>query len=475
MARATGGARTDPYRLLIVDADQTTARLLAANLGLPARLSVDTCTTGAEALRLAAGGDCDALVTGLSLPDMDGAELVRRLHALNPALPVVLLARQISTERTVEAVRAGATEVLSGPPNATVLRATLERLLPEQRQSGASGTVARSDTEPGAVGDTAHRTRDRAGAEHYLRGDHPRIAAIRAFAEQVARVPDARVLITGETGTGKSRLAHAIHELSGAPGRMVEVNCAALPPQLLESELFGHEPGAFTDARGLKRGLVELADRGTLFLDEIGTMPLELQAKLLLFIERREIRRVGGADTVPVRCRLITATHENLRQRVRERSFRQDLLFRLDVASVEMPPLREMPTLIPEMTNLFVAELAAEQEREPPPLDEASLAVLGRHPWPGNLRELRNAIERALIFHTGGSLTPQPRPASDLADVPGGEPGVVMPLGVSLDELERRYLAAMLERVGPGGLSELASTLGISRKTLWEKRRRYGL
>ena len=353
MARSAGSevGKSGAHQLLLVDAEPASARLLVANLGLPARLAVTTCARAAEALGQVAAGGMAGVIIALELPDLDGAELVRRLRRLDAALPVVVLARELSTERTVELVRAGANEVLSGPRNATVLRSLLERLVldaPPPAPPAAAGTSAAGP---------------RGSAEQYLRGAHPRIAAIRVFAEQVARVPDARVLITGETGTGKSLLAHAIHELSGAPGRLVEVNCAALPPQLLESELFGHEAGAFTDARGLKRGLVELADRGTLFLDEIGTMPLELQAKLLLFIERREIRRVGGADTVPVRCRLITATHENLRQRVRDRTFRQDLLFRLDVAAVEMPPLRDMPALVPELAARFAAELAAEQQR----------------------------------------------------------------------------------------------------------------
>ena len=458
---AETGARSDALRLLLVDDDDLSVRLLAANLSRPGRWEVDTAASGEAALRRLAQGGIDAVVTDMIMPAMDGIELTRRIRAHDPSLPVVVLTANASIERAVEAVHAGASDFLQKPPNVKALLALIERAVGERPvREALAARAARRDSE---------------GVESYLRGTHPRIAAIRGFAQQVASVADARVLITGETGTGKSLLAHAIHELSGSTGRFVEVNCAALPPQLLESELFGHEPGAFTDARTLKRGLVELADRGTLFLDEIGTMPLELQAKLLLFIERREIRRVGGSETVPVRCRLITATHENLRQRVRDRTFRQDLLFRLDVASVEMPPLREMPALIPELARLFVQELSAELPRPVPDVDEAALAALTRYAWPGNVRELRNAIERALIFHGSGPLAPVPPNAGSGADTLSGDDGVLIPFGVDFEEVERRYLAAMLERVQEGELGELAARLGVSRKTLWEKRRRHQL
>jgi DNA-binding NtrC family response regulator len=388
---------------------------------------------------------------------MDGIELTRRIRALDSSLPVVVLTANASIERAVEAIRAGANDFLQKPANVTALEALIERAVAERpvREELASRQRKRKD----------------ARLDAWIRGDHPRLDAVRGFAEQVALVPDARVLITGETGTGKSRLAEAIHEVSGAPGRFVEINCAALPSALLESELFGHEKGAFTDARTMKRGLAELADRGTLFLDEIGNLPLELQAKLLSFIERREVRRVGGTEPIRVRCRLITATHENLRQRVRERAFRQDLLFRLDVASVEMPPLREMPAVVPELARDFVDELCSEIGRPAPALTDASFERLAGYDWPGNVREVRNAVERALIFHGDGPLVIDRPPRTDLET----GVGVVVPYGVGLDDVERRYLEAMLDRNRHGELNALAAQLGISRKTLWEKRRRHGL
>jgi two-component system response regulator AtoC len=460
-------ARPGPYHLLVLAADTVAARALAANLRRPGRWEADTCASAEDALRQLGATSWDAVLVEAGTAEA-GLELVRRIRAAEPEIPLVVLGTP-GVEDAVAAMRAGATDFLPRPPNATAVYAAVER-----------ATSARAGADP-----RAGSTRERGSAETYVRGDHPRLAAIRTFAEQVARVPDARVLITGETGTGKSLLAHAIHELSGAPGRLVEVNCAGLPPQLLESELFGHEAGAFTDARTLKRGLVELADRGTLFLDEIGTMPLELQAKLLLFIERREIRRVGGADTIPVRCRLITATHENLRERVRERSFRQDLLFRLDVASVEMPPLRELPALIPELAGFFTAELAAELGRPAPELDPASLPALAQYPWPGNVRELRNCLERAVLMQRGPVLLPEDLglTAADAlvtSPAPLGPGGALPPIATRtpavapLDAVEREHLLQALEAHG-WNVSLAARALQVTRDTLRYRMAKHGL
>jgi transcriptional regulator with PAS, ATPase and Fis domain len=304
-------------------------------------------------------------------------------------------------------------------------------------------------------------------------GTHPRLDEVRRFAVQVARVPGARVLITGESGTGKSLLARTIHALSEARGRFVEVNCAALPAHLLESELFGHERGAFTDARAMKRGLIEVAHGGTLFLDEIGAMPIELQAKLLLFMEAREIRRVGGEDSIEVDVRVIAATNVDLRRMVAERAFREDLLYRLDVATVEMPPLREMPEVIAQLAGRFVRELSATHGRAVPEITPASFQSLADYDWPGNARELRNAVERALIFREDRELVVHPPARSSAHVVADGS--LRIPLGLSLEEVERRYIEEALAEDPRRDLAEVASRLGISRKTLWEKRKRYGL
>jgi DNA-binding NtrC family response regulator len=299
---------------------------------------------------------------------------------------------------------------------------------------------------------------------------HPRLDAVHEFAEHVARVPWARILITGESGTGKSLLARCIHGMSGLPGRFVDVNCAALPANLLESELFGHEKGAFTDARETRVGLIEAAHRGTLLLDEIGALPLELQAKLLLFLENQEVRRVGGRFPVPVQTRVIAATNEDLQARVRNRSFRADLFYRLDVASIEMPPLRSMPEMIPTIAEHFLRRAAAEFGRPVPRVDQRTFQALTAHSWPGNMRELRNVVERAVIFMPPGPLRIQPPPERGAA-TPAG-PGVTVELGLELAEVEHRYIQATLGARRGRDLTAIARSLGISRKTLWERRRR---
>ena len=301
-------------------------------------------------------------------------------------------------------------------------------------------------------------------------GSHPRLDDVRTFARRAARVPFARVLITGASGTGKSLLAREIHDLSHARGEFVAVNCAALPGHLLESELFGHEKGAFTDARTAKPGLLELAHEGTVLLDEIGALPLELQAKLLLFLETHEVRRVGGVRGRLIRTRVIAATNEDLHERVRERTFRADLLYRLDVASLALPSLCELPGVAEELARHFVLQLCDEMGLRVPDITAATFARLCDYSWPGNVRELRNAVERALVLNEGTGLEiPTPSPARSTR----GE--FVMPYGLTLEEVERRYLAAVMNARPDQDFVKLAPMLGISRKTLWEKRKKYGL
>jgi DNA-binding NtrC family response regulator len=449
------------FRLLLVEDDALEARLLKANLEPRGRGQVDLAASGEEALEKLERRPYDAVVTDLVMPGMDGIELVRRIRAFDGALPVVLITAHGSVERAVEGIRAGATDFLPKPVNVDALLALTERAIAER---------------PLREAHSARRGRREPRPSDYLVGDHPRLEEVRAFAEQLARTPNARVLITGESGTGKRELARAIHDLSGARGRFVEVNCAALPPTLLESELFGHEKGAFTDAREAKRGLIELAHNGTLLLDEIGSLSTGLQGKLLLFLESQEIRRVGGTRPIEISTRVIAATNEDLHERLRDRSFRMDLFYRLDVVSVEMPPLREIPAVIPELAGHLLRRLSDQLGRPAPELARESFDELARYEWPGNARELRNAIERALIFHRGGPLAVRPptqtRGAAPVAQTAGD---LVLEPGLRLDEVERRYIAAALERHGGQDLERVAEELGIARKTLWEKRRRYGL
>jgi DNA-binding NtrC family response regulator len=448
--------RQDPFALVVVDDDPLSAKLLKAHLERPGRVAVQVAADGEDVLRLLGRGGVDAVLTDLVMPGMDGIALTEGVRRMDATLPVIVLSAQGSIERAVDAMRAGATDFMQKPVNVTVLMALVERAIAERPVREQIQTLARRN----------------AGAGHpWLTGTHPRMDEVRAFAEQIAQAPYARVLITGESGTGKSLLARAIHELSGDPGRFTHLNCAALPAALLEAELFGFEKGAFTDAREMKRGLIESADRGMLFLDEIDTLPLELQAKLLVFLETRQVRRVGGIESVSVRTRVVAATAADLRARAQEGTFRRDLLYRLDVAALEMPALRAMPEVAAELSRKFAEDLCQELGRPVPPISSASLRAVTTYRWPGNARELRNAVERALIFHRQGPLEIA-IPAD--APEPGASDDLRIPLGLSLEEVERRYLAATLDgsRAGQGNLS---AALGISRKTLWDKRRRYGL
>ncbi|HET9948387.1 MAG TPA: sigma-54 dependent transcriptional regulator, partial [Longimicrobiales bacterium] len=296
----------------------------------------------------------------------------------------------------------------------------------------------------------------------------------------IAAVPKVPALILGESGTGKNLVARAIHASSPeSEHRFVEVNCAALPDTLLEAEIFGHEKGAFTDARRTKKGLAEVADGGTLFLDEIGTLAPALQAKLLTFLESRSFRRLGGTDDIHVNLRIIAATNANLDQDVAAGRFREDLFYRLNVARVRLPALREIRGDIGELARSFLAQAAESFGRPAPRLEPESIRRLEAYDWPGNARELRNVIERALIFSHGPTLNVEPfiPPVVAVPERDGARPPadrVVMPLGLTLDEAEKRYIEATLASVG-GNVAEAAARLGVTRKVLWARRKKLGL
>ncbi len=446
-----------PLELLVVEDDLLEARLVKAQLERRPNVRVHVERSAEGALAFLDNRAVDAVVTDLVLPGAGGLELLAKIRETDRSLPVVILTAHATVERAVEGIRAGATDFLPKPANVDALFALIERAV-----------VERPLREEIAL----RLSRRRDGSGRHVMGEHAKLDSVRRFAERVATVPGARVLITGESGTGKSLLARAIHDLSRATGRFVQVNCAAIPSQLLESELFGHERGAFTDAKQRKRGLVEMAHHGTILLDEIGAMPQDLQAKLLTFLEEQEIWRVGGNAPIRVDARVIAATNLDLHELVKAGGFRLDLLYRLDVTSIEMPALRTMREVIPELGAHFVEAACAGFHRPVPSLTDESFAALLDHAWPGNARELRNAVERALIFHDGGPLV-VPRPAVQ-GEVAGGA-ALPMPLGLTMGEVERRYIEAALAADPDADLAEVARLLGISRKTLWEKRKKWSL
>ncbi|MBW3629208.1 MAG: sigma-54 dependent transcriptional regulator [Gemmatimonadetes bacterium] len=318
------------------------------------------------------------------------------------------------------------------------------------------------------------------GRENII-GSSRAVREVTALAERVAANPAVPVLLVGETGTGKELFARAIHNAGPDVGEpFVAVNCAAIPESLLESELFGHERGAFTDAREQKRGLAELAGRGTLFLDEIGELPLKLQPKLLRLLEERRIRRLGGLQEIEVRCRIVTATNLALEEAVLRGEFREDLFYRLNVFRILLPALRERAQDIEPLARHFLALLGEQQGTDAKVLDAKATAALRAYNWPGNIRELKNVIERATLLADGREVQPchltiQHRTRATLSDA--GTPVAeirIPPQGKSLDDIEREAICLTLE-LARGNQSATARILGISRPTLARKLRRYGL
>lgn len=299
----------------------------------------------------------------------------------------------------------------------------------------------------------------------------PEMRAVLRIGAQVAPT-DATVLILGESGTGKELIARAIHEASPRrEGPFIKVDCAALPEGLLESELFGHEKGAFTDAAAEKPGRFELAHGGTLFLDEVGELPQSLQAKLLRVLQERAFERVGGTRTITVDVRILAATNRDLAKALKANQFREDLYYRLNVVPVVVPPLRRRPEDILPLAAHFLQHFGARYGKAVPEIGPEAAALLRRYPWPGNVRELEHVIERAVILWEKGPLTPEELAVNLMAVASDGAPDEEL---MTLEELEREYIRRVLRRVR-GHKSRAARILGINRKTLLEKRKRYGL
>jgi DNA-binding NtrC family response regulator len=454
-------------KIYVVDDDVSHSRLLAVNLGRPGQLQVEVFEKPAQLFARCQEEPPDAVITDLLMPGVDGIAVTRTLRASDPHLPIFVLTGHGDIASAVEALKNGATEYLTKPANLDELQTLLNRALDERPLKEEAATLERARHDEFSVG--------------AILGAHPRIEEVRRFVTRVAGTPRATVLLLGESGTGKNLVARAIH-YSGpqAQGRFVEINCAALPPQLLESELFGHQKGAFTDAKESKRGLIEIADDGTLFLDEIGDIPPDLQAKLLNFLESRRFRRVGGTEELEVSVRLITATNRNLEQLVKEGKFRADLFYRISVAVHTLPPLREIRDDIPLLANHFRELFNKEFGRSVTALSPAALHLLAAWDWPGNVRELRNVMERAMIFAEGAVLDAAQVPT--LGTVAGTAPAgaaangdaVSIPKNLSLADVEKAYIKATLESCADR-VQQAAEILGISRKNLWEKRKRYGL
>ncbi len=440
-------------RILVVEDDRELRELLAEVLG-QAGYAVSTYGSAEAALRaLATPPSPDLVLTDLMLPGLSGHDLLREIQTQLPGVSVVIMTAFGSIASAIELTKAGAFDYLTKPLGTEHLLHAVARALAVTRTRRRAPSTRRELS--GFIGSA------------------PCMLKLYDLIERAATSPHA-VLITGESGTGKELVAHALHQLSGRDA-FVTVNCGALPEQLLESELFGHEKGAFTGADRMKDGLFQVADRGTLFLDEIAELPVALQPKLLRALEQSEVRRVGGTSARTVDVRVIAATNRDLETEVRAGRFRDDLFWRLNVLTVDVPPLRERVEDIPALARSFLPKAAPDAPRPVAPLDFSSeaLAQLGSYAWPGNVRELRNAVFRAATLADGPEIRPGHLPARIHQ---GGETSSLVARAthhqLTLAELERLYILQILRETS-GNKSKAAEVLGLDRKTLYRKLEEY--
>jgi DNA-binding NtrC family response regulator len=413
---------------------------------------------GEEAMRLVDSGEVDLVITDLRMPKLGGSELLKSVVGRYPGLPVIVLTGHGTIEDAVAAMRSGAFDFLTKPVNLEHLSILVKRAL-ESRE------MARKNRELEAEVEAQRRTSSIVGKS----------AEIKKVFDLIRKVAPTRasVLVTGESGVGKELVADAIHNLSPRrDGPLIKVHCAALAESLLESELFGHEKGAFTGAQARKRGRFELADKGTLFLDEIGEINQNVQIKILRVLQERKFERVGGEDTVEVDVRIVAATNRDLKEEIGKGNFREDLYYRLNVVNIRVPPLRERRDDIPLLAMSFLREFADENGKKLEGLDPKARQAIYAYPWPGNVRELRNTMESAVVMASSGLVTLDDLPPNVCSSGEGRD--VRVPVGSSLEEAEKILIRETLAAEG-GNKSKTAEILGIGRKTLYQKIEEYGL
>ncbi|HRX85883.1 MAG TPA: sigma-54 dependent transcriptional regulator [Phycisphaerae bacterium] len=450
-----------PGRILIVDDDPAMTELL--RLDLAHRDFTPVCADSAEAaFQLLGQQPFDVVLTDLAMPGMGGIELCDRIAANHPDLPVVVLTGFGSLETAVAAIRSGAYDFVTKPVDLDLLHLVINRAARHHELQEQVRTLS------AAV--------ERSQRFETLLGASP---AMQRLFDELARVAalDTQVLITGENGTGKELAARALHARSPrAHGPFIAVNCAALPHNLLESELFGHVRGAFTDARSARSGLFAEAAGGTLLLDEIGDFPLELQPKLLRVLEQRTLRPVGADREVPFDVRVIAATNRDLQTAIEERRFREDLFFRINVIQIELPPLRARGTDVLLLAQHFVDHFADRLHKPVTGISQPVAERLLAYAWPGNVRELRNAVERAVALTQREKLVVEDLPERIRAyrsaelSLGGENPGEL----ATMEEVERRYIRHVLNAAA-GNKTVAARILGFDRKTLYRKLERYGI
>jgi two-component system, NtrC family, nitrogen regulation response regulator NtrX len=445
-------------RILIVDDDQGTLASLSRAFALEGYTAL-TAPSAARALEKLDEEDVDAILSDVVMPEMDGLEFLSRVRAKAPEVPVILMSGQASVETAVKATRMGALDFVEKPVG-------LDRLLLTLRNALRLDRLQRENRELQTY------WRD----ELALIGDTPGLRALRALVERAAP-SDVPILIQGENGTGKELVARAVHDLSPRSGQpFVKMNCAAVPAELVESELFGHEKGAFSGAVSQRRGRFEQADGGTLFLDEIGDMPPAMQAKLLRVLQDGEITRVGGTGEIKVDVRVISATNQDIDALLREGRFRQDLYYRISTVVARVPPLRERASDVPALAEHFAQGASRRNHWKPRGLAKDAVDLLAQQPWKGNVRELRNVVERALILSASDPL--------EAADIRAALPAAAEPRAEEVpaegtlrdlsEAYERQVIRERLRRSG-GHVTNAARSLGLERSHLYKKCKQLGI
>ncbi len=450
--------------ILVVD-DDSAHRLMLRTLLEEWGYRIEEMDDGRKAVDFIMETPVDLVLTDVRMPQMDGIEATRRIHDYNPAIPILIMTAYSSVPSAVEALKAGAYDYLTKPLDLDALKLAVERAL-EHTRLREENEELRSQLSrlqlPQLIG---------------------RSPAMQQLSELIAMVAptEATLLIVGESGTGKGLVARALHANSSrADKALVEVNCAAIPESLVESELFGHEKGAFTGADRARRGRFSQADGGTIFLDEVGELPLLTQAKLLRVLQEGDIQRVGSDLQVPVDVRVLAATNRDLETMAKDGAFREDLYYRLNVVTIRVPPLRERREDIPTLAEHFWSRFAAKNKKNVAGITPQAMDLLLRYPWPGNVRELENAMERAVILLQGEyiSVKELPLAVQRLAGQPVSDAGPrpeedLVAESLTLAELEKRMILKILDETG-GNKSEAARRLGITRRTLKLKLKKYG-
>ena len=448
-------------RVLVID-DEEALRVSVAKIVSRMGHRVDTAGTATEGLARLAKEPYELVLTDFRLPDLDGLEVIERARALRPEAELVLFTGFGSIPLAVQAIKRGAYDFVTKP----FKRADLERVVARALEKQALAADNRR---------LRQQLDDRSGTPlGRIIGQSEAITAVLRVVEQVAP-STATVLIEGPSGTGKELVAEALHALSPRRDKpLVKVNCGAIPETLLESELFGHEKGAFTGALARKDGRFARADGGTLFLDEIGTLTLPIQAKLLRALQDGTFEPLGGTRTLQADCRIIAATNADLARAVKEGAFREDLFYRLNVIRIALPPLKDRPDDVPLLLSHFLAFHAARNSRSLDGFDAAALRALRAYDWPGNVRELSHAVERAVVLATGRTITRDSLPeaireaAGSDSDAAAGEKVIAVPVGTPLEDVEKLMISETLRHTG-GNKAQAASLLRISARTIYRK------